>query len=130
MFLRFILLPRFFCIFHELNSEEARVYGRFISLDVSALSGFQCQSTTLIWGTRVQVGERTITKVLLSESFTFLLGVWIICIFSFSYTLYVFERDYAFQNGHEHGGLGSFRNCVWLSIVTMTTIGASVCFLL
>mmetsp|Transcript_29891 Transcript_29891/g.46866 ORF Transcript_29891/g.46866 Transcript_29891/m.46866 type:complete len:425 (-) Transcript_29891:489-1763(-) len=102
MFLRFILLPRLFCLFHDLNSEEARVYGRFISLDV---------------------GKGTITKVLLNESLSFLLGVWIICICTFSYTLYLFERDYAFQNGHEHGGLGSFRNCIWLSIVTMTTIG-------
>jgi len=102
MFSRFIYLPRLVCTFHHLNSEDARTYGRLIAVDVS---------TSMI------------SKVLLNESFLFLAGLWFVCIFVFSYILFTFERDYALAHNIENETLQSFNNCIWLTAVTMTTIG-------
>lgn len=64
-----------------------------------------------------------ISKVLLNESFLFLAGLWFVCIFVFSYILFTFERDYALAHNIENETLQSFNNCIWLTAVTMTTIG-------
>jgi hypothetical protein len=71
-------------------------------------------------------GGRFIVRVLLNDSYAFLLSFWAVAVLAFSYGMFVFER--AYNQGSDgpllhDQGLASFPNCVWFIIITMATIG-------
>ena len=100
MFLRLALLPRFLCSFHDLNAEDARVYARLVNL---------------------RVDTPLIVKVLLNDSGMALSIVWAVSVSVFAYFLFIFERGDSEQESVY--SLAKYRNCLWLIIITMTTVG-------
>ena len=64
--------------------------------------------------------------MLLNESGLALTVVWVVSVTVFAYFLFIFERQDA--DPLSIYSLGKYRNCVWLTVITMTTVGYGDCF--
>ncbi|EKX43780.1 hypothetical protein GUITHDRAFT_163752 [Guillardia theta CCMP2712] len=102
MFLRIRMFPRFYgeCI-SGLASDIARAYGNV---------------------TKLVVGESFISKYLLTSNFNMVCMLWLLLILFYSYCLMLFERPMVFIDV-PHSRLDRFANCVWCTVITMTTVG-------
>ena len=97
LFLRVSFAPRFYgeCI-SELGSDASLAFVRF---------------------NRISLDESFFIKYVLSNSLEFVIVISACAVLMFSFAVMVFER--AVHNG----ALGSYSNCVWLVVITMTTVG-------
>lgn len=97
MFVRFSLVPRFYAeVFSDLSSETAVAIGRLNQLTVD--SSF-------------------IMKYVIANSLQVVTVLFAIQVFMFSYLMMCAERP------TEGGALHNYGNCVWLVVITMTTVG-------
>mmetsp|Transcript_39668 Transcript_39668/g.124661 ORF Transcript_39668/g.124661 Transcript_39668/m.124661 type:complete len:500 (-) Transcript_39668:212-1711(-) len=97
MFVRFFYVPRFYgeCI-SDLQSESTVALGRM---------------------NRVKIDESFILKYVIANSMQVVIVLTLLQIVMFAYMMMVFERVV------DNGALQHFANCVWLTIITMTTVG-------
>ena len=97
MFVRFFYVPRFYgeCI-SDLQSESTVALGRM---------------------NRVKIDESFILKYVIANSMQVVIVLTLLQIVMFAYMMMVFERPV------DNGALQHFANCVWLTIITMTTVG-------
>lgn len=66
----------------------------------------------------VHVGWRLVLATRLKEDARYLAGLWVMAIVGMSYFLMCAERP-----ADADTGLGEFHNCMWLTIITMTSVG-------
>eukprot|EP00960_Hanusia_phi_P016179 476936-Hanusia_phi.AAC.1 len=97
MFVRFLYIPRFYgeCL-SDLQSESTVALGRM---------------------NRIKIDENFILKYVIANSMQVVIVLTLIQIVMFAYMMMVFERAV------DNGALQHFANCVWLTIITMTTVG-------
>jgi hypothetical protein len=97
MFVRLAYLPRFYGeVLSDLRSDTA--------LAVSRING-------------VVFDNAFVVRYVLANSLSCVVFVTSLLIILFAYTMMVFERPV------DNGTLGNYANCVWLVIITMTTVG-------
>eukprot|EP00960_Hanusia_phi_P069715 767147-Hanusia_phi.AAC.6 len=102
MFLRIRMFPRFYgeCV-SGLAGDIARAYGNV---------------------TKLVVGETFISKYLITSNFNMVCMLWLLLILFYSYCLMLFERPMVFIDV-AHSRLDRFANCIWCTVITMTTVG-------
>ena len=97
MFVRLAYLPRYYGeVLSELRSDAALAISRMNS---------------------VVLDDEFVVKYVLANSLTCVVGLTALLIIMFAYMLMVFERPV------DNGTLGHYANCIWLIIITMTTVG-------
>mmetsp|Transcript_32049 Transcript_32049/g.50049 ORF Transcript_32049/g.50049 Transcript_32049/m.50049 type:complete len:454 (-) Transcript_32049:139-1500(-) len=97
MAIRFMLLPKFYgeCI-SDLSSDAAIAFARF---------------------NKITIDGTFIVKYLIADSLSMVSVLFIIQVAIFAYAMMVFERP------TDNHALAVYPNCVWLVIITMTTVG-------
>lgn len=97
MFVRMFYLPRFYGeVLSDLRSEAALAISRLNS---------------------VVLDSNFVVRYVLANSLELVVFLAALSIILFAYSLMVFERPV------DNGTLGDYANCVWLIIITMTTVG-------
>ncbi len=97
MFVRVFYLPRFYGeVLSDLRSDAALAISRVNS---------------------VVLDTNFVVKYVLANSLECVIMLTALCIVLFAYTLMVFERPL------DNGTLGNYANCLWLIVITMTTVG-------
>jgi len=97
MVVRLMYLPRFYgeCL-SDLSSDAAAAFGRF---------------------NHIRLDADFILKYVIANSLYMVTVLAVILVTAFAYLMMVFERPI------EHSSLQHYANCVWLIVITMTTVG-------